>query len=190
MTAAGGAGRQLNRGAVAPQRNLGRVVRRQVDLDLERSGLVGGGLDLESAVAGEEGGEVAADDLARWPPEGFAGDGAGIAVAAVRLVAEVAWRAAGEEKSAEYRLEAMRLNVGSGLRGDHFCDGVGLLGGDSALFDRELGDVARGVDARETADAAAQVGGDETVRILGDPEDLGPFETGECDHALGEKRRS
>jgi len=70
-------------------------------------------LDLESAVAGEEGGEVAADDLVRWPPERFAGDGACLAVAAVRLAAEVAWRAAGEEESAEDRLESTRLNVGS-----------------------------------------------------------------------------
>src|SRR5437667_9921759 len=129
--------RPLNRAVVAPQRNLGRVVRRQVDLDLERSGLVGGGLDLESAVAGEEGGEVASDDLAGRPPEWFAGDGAGVAVASVRAAAQIARRAAGEEKPAEYRLESMRLNGGSGLRGDHFGDGVGLLGGDSALVDRK-----------------------------------------------------
>jgi hypothetical protein len=81
------------------------------------------------------------------------------------------------------------LNGGSCLRGDYFGDGVGLLGGDSALFDRELGDVAGGVDVREPGEAAAQVGGDEAVSVLGDPEDLWPLETGERDHAFGEKRR-
>ncbi len=98
---------------------------------------------------------------ARWRPTIFAGGHhrairagrVGLTGAAGELAAQVARPAAGQEQPAQHRPERLRPEVDAGGLGDRLGRGVGELGGDAALLDREGGDVAGGVDVVEPADA-------------------------------------
>ena len=61
------------------------------------------------------------------------------------------------------RLKRLDLHIGAGERGDPVGRGHRLLGGDAAVFDREVGRVAGGKYALEAADLAVRVDRDEPV---------------------------
>ena len=104
------------------------------------------------------------------------------------VVAQVQRWPAGEQDRPQHRLEAVGVHVRARQRGDHLSHSIRLLGGDATLLDRELRDVARGVDVRQPVDPAAQVRGDEAARVLREPEDPRALEAGQRDHAVRDER--
>ena len=90
----------------------------------------------------------------------------GCRAAAVGGGAEVGRLPIGVEDALEDRLERARHD-GQAQGGEHRLDGgIGLLGGEAALLEREVGDVARGVDAVGARHATVVVHRDEALGIL------------------------
>src|SRR5439155_14963832 len=115
--------------------------------------------------------EIAAGDLGRRPPEGFAVGRRRVAASAAKLSPKVRRDASRQDQSTQDWIEGMSLELRAGASGDVLGGGIGLLGGDPALLDVKAGDVAGRVDVVETTDTAVLVGGDETgciVRNAGD----------------------
>ncbi len=128
---------------------------------------------------------------ARWRPTIFAGghqSGSGLAasarIGAAELVAQVARLAAGQEQAAKHGPERLRPQVGAGGLGNRLGRGVGELGGDAALLDREVGDVAGGVDVVEAADARVRVDRDEAVARLRQPVETWALQARQRDDAV------
>ena len=63
-------------------------------------------------------------------------------------------------------------------------DGVGLLGGKSAVLDRVVGSVAGGVHGVDSGDAAVLVDRDEPARVGGQSREARAVEAGERDDAV------
>ena len=103
-------------------------------------------------------------DLARRPPQRVPGELA-LAAAAGRIAAQPPGAGAGEQHAAQDRMERLRLDGGAGAGGDRLGGGVRLLGGDPALLDREVGDVAGRPDVARPAYAPALVDRQEPLRI-------------------------
>ena len=136
---------------------------------------------------GEEWRQVAPDQLARVvdrPGRAVAGD-RGFAVAAAEPAEQVARLGAGPEDPAQDRVERVGLDVAAELGGDRFDRGVGLLGGDAALLDREVGHVADGVGVGEAGDPGVVVDRDEAVGVVGEAVDVAALEPRQADHGVG-----
>src|SRR5208283_5230958 len=91
----------------------------------------------ERVMAGEEGCEVAAGDLAGWPPESVGCHLERVAVSTSDLRARVDRGDAGEEDAPERGLEGRWHDGGAELCRDGLGGCVGLLGGYAALLDWE-----------------------------------------------------
>ena len=144
------------------------------------------------AAGREEPRQVAAADLAGRPPELGAGDahgcaaqGAGERAVVVEVAAQEQRRLAGEDDAAQHAAAGTGREVGAGLGRDRLGRGVGLLGGEAALFDRSGRRVAGGEDVARAGDTAVLVDSDESVgvrRQAGDPRAL---QARERDHGVG-----
>ena len=129
---------------------------------------------VRGAGCGEVGGEVSAGDLARRPPQCARGDvpaqRAGRAalpdgLLAAQLGPQVQRRAAGQEQPAQDRAERRRHPRAEEIGEERRGDGVGLLGGEAALLDRERGGVACRVPGAGAGDAPVAVDGNEAVLV-------------------------
>ena len=138
---------------------------------------------VELVAVEQERGEVAAGDLARRPPQRVARD-LGLALAARDRAAHEAVVAAREQDPAQDGPEGLRLDRRSGARGDRLGDGVGLLGGEPALLDRERGPVAGGVDAVDAGHAAVLVDRDEALGVARDTRDVQSLQPRQADDAV------
>ncbi len=99
--------------------------------------------------------------------------------------AQVARATAGEQHSVHDRVKRLRLDrAGQRERGDRFGGRVGLLGGDAAVLEREVGGVAGGVHALDAAHLAVRVDRDEPVLGGRQPAHGGAVELGQRDHAI------
>ena len=125
---------------------------------------VGGLADL----AAEVGSEVASGELVRRPPQCLAGDDRVVARAAADVRAQIACRAAGQQDPAQDRPERLRIDVGAHRGCDRLGDGVGLLGGQATLLDREGRRVTGGEHAVQAGEPAVRVGVEEPVASAGD----------------------
>src|SRR5208282_5278972 len=67
------------------------------------------------------------------------------AVTAGDVRGQIAGGVAGEQDAVDHRMERLGGELGACAGGDRLGQGVGLLRGDPAELDRELGDVAGGV---------------------------------------------
>ena len=164
---------------------------RGVELDLDGDGAGSGGRlgwALDAGNSGEEGREVAPNDLRRRPPKGIGAGRRGVAGAAGDVVPEVARLPPGQEQPSEHRPERLRRQIRAGVCRDHLGGGVRLLGSDAALLDREAGDVAGGEDVGETVDLAVRVDGEETLDRLWQAIDTRPPQAWERDDAVGRDR--
>ena len=81
-------------------------------------------------------GQSLAGDLAGRPPQRVIRDAPLLAPAATHLGAHVARRRAGQKQPTQDRTERLRVQVGTGARGDCLGCRIGLLGGHAALLDR------------------------------------------------------
>ena len=100
-------------------------------------------------------------------------------MAAGDVGAEVARLAAGQQDPVDDRMERRGFGRDAGERGDRLRGDVGLLRGDPAVLDREIGRVARGPDAVDTGHLAVNVDRDETAdRTPGTPGTEGPWSSG------------
>jgi hypothetical protein len=75
-------------------------------------------------------------------------------------------------------VERLALDVGAGECSDRRRGGVGLLRGDAAVLDREVGRVAGGVDVGDTPDLAVGRDGDESMLRDGQAADAGSLSSG------------
>src|SRR5262245_58598910 len=91
-----------------------------------------------AVLAAEVGREVAGAEHVRRPPEGLRRDGGVVAGAAADVGAEVARGGARHQDPAQNGPERLWLDVDAGRRRDRLGDRVGLLGGQAAMFDREV----------------------------------------------------
>ena len=98
---------------------------------------------------------------------------------------QVARLATGQEQPAQYGPERLRPHVGADGLGNRLGGSVGELGGDAALLDREVGDVAGGVDVVEAADAPVRVDRDEAVERLRQPVEARAAQPRQRDDAVG-----
>ena len=128
--------------------------------------------------------EVAAGDLGRRPPQGVGHD-LTLAPTACDRVAQEAVVTAGEQHAAQHRPERLGLDRRADRGGDHLGHGVGLLGREAALLDREAGAVAGGVDVRRPRDTPMRVDRDESVGVRGDALEPRPEQRRQRDHAVG-----
>ena len=135
---------------------------------------------------------VAAGDLRRRPPQRLAGaaeasrDGRRADAASIATVASgasVAARRAGRgarRRSAAVRAARAgrrRSDQGAGVNCDRLRHGVRLLGCEASLLERERGDVARGVDVLDAADAAELSTGMKPCWSMRQAGQLGPSST-------------
>ena len=135
------------------------------------------GAGQRRARGGEVRAEIAGGDLRRRPPQRLArGDRRRRRCARpsrsrprADLGAQVQRGAADEQHAADDAAERLRVDRRAGRGGDRLGDGVGLLGGQAALLERERGDVARGVDVVDAGDPAVAVDRDEPVPSAGRP---------------------
>jgi hypothetical protein len=81
--------------------------------------------------------------------------------------------------------ERLRLDRRAGQRRDRLGSAVGLLGGDAAVLDREIGGMAGGEHVLERADPAVRVDRNEpAARTAGHPGRRRPEQLGQRDHAV------
>src|SRR5690348_18490807 len=108
--------------------------------------------------------EVPPADLERRPPEVIRGDDALATAAgddglhAHRLLAD-------DQLAPKHRPKRLSLDVGTQAARDRLRRGVGLLGPDSTLLDREVRAVAGRVDILDADDACVVVDRDEAVLV-------------------------
>ena len=91
----------------------------------------------------------------------------------------------GQQQSPQHRPERAWLDVGAKLRSKLAHDRVGLLRGDAPLFDREVGDVAGGIDVRCVVDEPVSIGAQEAVAVVLQSGDDGTAEARHRHDALG-----
>ena len=132
------------------------------DLDLQRTRRR---LEVAGSGVAKPPGEVPPAHLLRRPPQVIHRRHA-FALAAGETVAHVQRLGAGDQLAAQDRLERLGLDVGAQPCGDVLGGGVGLLGGEPTLLDREVGAVAGGVDVIDAFDAAVLVDRDEPVGVV------------------------
>src|ERR1019366_169167 len=101
-------------------------------------------------MTGEIGCQVAAGDLAGWPPERVGGDLEGVAGRTRDLCAQVGRGDAGEEHGPERGPDGRWRDGGAHLCRYDFGGCVGLLGGGTSLLDGEGCSIASGVHVLET----------------------------------------
>lgn len=137
----------------------------RVDRDLDRHGVPRRRrhIDRQPELLCQEGAEVAADDLRGRPPERLGVDDGGPPLV---LAPEVAGVHPGEQQAPQDGLEGSRADGRARVGRDRARNRVGLLGGDSALFDGEVGDVAGRLDVAQSEHPAELVGGDEAGLVL------------------------
>ena len=119
-------------------------------------------------LAAEVGGQVAPGDLVWRPPQRRARDGRVVAGLAADVGAQIACRSAGQQDAAEDGPKRLRIDLGAQRGCNRLGDGIGLLGGQAALLDREGGGVTRGEDVVTSGDPSVRVGVDEPVASSGD----------------------
>ena len=76
-------------------------------------------------------------------------------------------------------------SVAAEVGGDRFGGRVGLLGGDAALLDREVGDVADGEGVGEAADPRVVVDRDEALGVVGERRQVAALQRRQADHGVG-----
>ena len=135
-------------------------------------------------MGGEEGAEVAARDLGRWPPEWLRVDPA-TRVGADDLFTQEPWNGSREQEPAKDGAEWLRLDRGTRARCDHLRCSVRLLRCDPSLLKREGGRVSSCLHVGEPFDPAAQIGGDEIVARLRAAHDGWPAKLWQRHHAVG-----
>ena len=94
-----------------------------------------------------------------------------------------------QQQAAQHRPERARLELGAGAGGDRLGGRVGLLGGDSALLEREAGRVARGPDVDLAVHLSEWVGREEArARRAESPSQARAFEPRQRHGAVGADR--
>src|SRR5262249_14507475 len=132
----------------------------------------------------EEGREVAADDLARRPPERLRVDDGD---RRPRLGAEKTRNHAGQQEPAQNGPERRRLDVGTRRGRDCRRCRVDLLSREPTLLDGEERNVAGGIDVDLGGDAPVRVGRDEPVEVVPDTPEAWAFEPRQRDHSVNWK---
>ena len=135
---------------------------------------------------GQEARQVVTGELARGRPQRGSGDTAGyLGMCAVEVTAQVQRRLAGHQDAAQHATARARSDRGAGFGGDRLGGSVGLLGGETALFDRPRSGVAGGEHVAHTGHAAVRVDRDEPVGVSGQAGDVRSSQAGERDHRVG-----
>src|SRR5579884_4008598 len=127
-----------------------------MQVDRER-GSRGRGQDHAGSV-GEKRREVAPHDLRRWPPERVGLRRGSGAAAASKLGPKEPRHIAGEEESAQDRVERLRGYLCAGHRRDRLGGCICLLSRESALLDRKVGCIAGDEDVSRSTRATVAVG--------------------------------
>src|ERR687895_2686158 len=87
-------------------------------IDLDRAGVLGHDVCGLAGLAAEVGSEIAATELVGWPPQCFLGDRRVVAGAAADVRAQVARRAAGQERAAQDGPKRLWVDLGTRGGGD------------------------------------------------------------------------
>ena len=95
-----------------------------------------------------------------------------------------------EQQAAQHGPERLRHADRAKPGRDGLRDGVGLLGGEAAVLDREGGRVAGGEDVRAPAHVAVLVDGDVAVLVVRQAGDPGADQFGQRDNDVGDEARS
>ena len=137
-------------------------------IDSDRALVVGHDIGGLARLAAEVGSEIAAGELVGRPPQRIVRDCGVVARAAADVGSQVAHGPAGQKRAAKDGPERLGVDLGTCGGGDRLGDGVGLLGGEAALFDWEGRRIARREHVIEAGNPPVRVGVDEAIVFRGD----------------------
>ena len=133
-------------------------------IDSDRALVVGHDISGLARLAAEVGSEIAAGELVGWPPQRIVR--CGRRPRAADVGSQVAHGPAGQKRAAKDGPERLGVDLGT-CGGDRLGDGVGLLGGEAALFDWEGRRIARREHVIEAGNPPVRVGVDEAIVFRG-----------------------